>query len=104
MIISGGYNVYPREIEELLEGHSGVSEVAVVGLPDEEYGERVVAAVVRESQDLTDAELINLCRQDLAGYKRPREIVFVEELPRNALGKVQKHLVRDQLVDSEGTT
>jgi malonyl-CoA/methylmalonyl-CoA synthetase len=75
-----------------------------VGLPDEEYGERVVAAVVREGQDLTDAELINLCRQDLAGYKRPREIMFVEELPRNALGKVQKHLVRDQLVNSEEKT
>ena len=104
LIISGGYNVYPREIEELLEGHSGVSEAAVVGLPDEEYGERVVAAVVREGQDLTDAELINLCRQDLAGYKRPREIMFVEELPRNALGKVQKHLVRDQLVNSEEKT
>ncbi|HVF00945.1 MAG TPA: hypothetical protein VNA27_06345, partial [Rubrobacteraceae bacterium] len=64
-------------------------------------GERVVAAVVRKRQDLTDAELIYLCRQDLAGYKRPREIMFVKELPRNALGKVQKHLVRDQLVNSE---
>ncbi len=102
LIISGGYNVYPREIEELLEGYSGVSEVAVVGLPDEEYGERVVAAIVRDNRDLTEAEIIDFCRQDLAGYKRPREVVFVDELPRNALGKVQKHLVRDQLVDSEG--
>ncbi len=104
LIISGGYNIYPREIEELLEGYSGVSEAAVVGLPDEEYGERVVAAIVRESQDLNEAELINLCRQDLAGFKRPREVVFMEELPRNALGKVQKHLVRDQLVNSEEET
>jgi malonyl-CoA/methylmalonyl-CoA synthetase len=102
LIISGGYNVYPREIEELLEGYPGVSEVAVVGLPDEEYGERVVAAIVRDRRDLTEAEVIDFCRQDLAGYKRPRQVVFVDELPRNALGKVQKHLVRDQLVDSEG--
>ena len=102
LIISGGYNVYPREIEELLEGYSGVSEAAVVGLPDEEYGERVVAAIVRDSRDLTEAEIIGFCRQDLASYKRPREVVFVDELPRNALGKVQKHLVRDQLVDSKG--
>ena len=102
LIIFGGYNVYPREIEELLEGYAGVSEVAVVGLPDKEYGERVVAAIVRDNQDLTEAEIIGFCQEDLAGYKRPSEVAFVNELPRNALGKIQKHLVRDQLVDSEG--
>ena len=102
LIISGGYNVYPREIEELLEGCSGVAEVTVVGLPDEEYGERVTAAVVRDDPDLTEENVTDFCREDLAGYKRPREVAFVDELPRNALGKVQKHLVRDRLVEGKG--
>jgi len=104
LIISGGYNVYPREIEEVLEGHPGVTEVAVVGLPDEEFGERVTAAVVREDPELTAEMLTELCRNELAGYKKPRQVVFVDELPRNALGKVLKHEVRDRLDEpGEGT-
>ncbi|WP_207955753.1 acyl-CoA synthetase [Rubrobacter marinus] len=95
LIISGGYNVYPREVEEVLEGCPGVAEVAVVGLPDEEYGEKVAAAVVRDDPALEAEAVVHFCRGDLAGYKRPREVVFVDELPRNALGKVQKHLVRE---------
>jgi malonyl-CoA/methylmalonyl-CoA synthetase len=102
LIISGGYNVYPREVEEVLEGHPGVAEVAVVGLPDEEYGERVTAAVVRENPQLTAEEVKDFCRDDLAGYKKPREVFFVDELPRNALGKVQKHLVQEDLIESKG--
>ena len=98
LIISGGFNVYPREVEEVLEGCPGVAEVAVVGLPDEEYGERVAAAVVRDDPGLEAARVMEFCREDLAGFKRPREVVFVDRLPRNALGKVQKHLVREGLV------
>jgi malonyl-CoA/methylmalonyl-CoA synthetase len=101
LIISGGYNVYPREVEEVIEGCPGVSEVAVVGLPDPEFGERVVAAVVREDQGLTAEKVTDFCREDLASFKKPREVVFVEELPRNALGKVLKHRVRDELIEPE---
>ena len=101
MIISGGYNVYPREVEEAIEGCAGVSEVAVVGLPDREFGERVVAAVVRDDPELTAEKETNYCREDLAGYKKPREVVFVDDLPRNALGKVLKHRVKEKLSESE---
>ena len=101
LIISGGYNVYPREVEEVLEGCPGVAEVAVVGLPDEEYGEKVAAAVVRDDPGLEATKVIDFCRGDLAGFKRPREVVFLDELPRNALGKIQKHLVRDGLLKGE---
>ncbi len=101
LIISGGYNVYPREVEELLEGCPGVAEVAVVGLPDEEFGEKVTAAVVRDDEELTAEKVQDFCRDDLAGYKKPREVVFLDELPRNALGKVLKHEVREGLVEKE---
>lgn len=101
LIISGGYNVYPREVEEVLENCPGVAEVAVVGLPDEEYGEKVAAAVVRDDPGLQAATVIDFCRQDLAGFKRPHEVIFIDELPRNALGKVQKHLLRDGLLEGE---
>ena len=102
LIITGGYNVYPREVEEVIEGCPGVAEVAVVGLPDEEYGERVAAAVVRDDEGLTVEEVRDFCREDLAGYKKPREVVFVGGLPRNALGKVLKHEVRERLVERGG--
>jgi malonyl-CoA/methylmalonyl-CoA synthetase len=102
LIISGGYNVYPREVEEVLEGHPGVAEVAVVGLPDEEYGEKVTAAVVSDDPELTAEEVKDFCQDDLASYKKPREVYFVEELPRNALGKVQKHVVQESLVEPKG--
>jgi malonyl-CoA/methylmalonyl-CoA synthetase len=101
LIISGGYNVYPREVEEVIEGCPGVSEVAVVGLPDPEFGERVVAVVVAEDPGLTAEKVTNFCREDLAGFKKPREVVFVDDLPRNALGKVLKHEVREDLSESE---
>ena len=101
LIISGGYNVYPREVEEVIEGCPGVSEVAVVGLPDPEFGERVVAVVVSEDPGLTAEKVTSFCREDLAGYKKPREVVFVDDLPRNALGKVLKHRVREGLSELE---
>src|SRR5215211_3922043 len=101
LIISGGYNVYPREVEEVVEGCPGVSEAAVVGLPDPEFGERVVAAVVREDPGLTAEKVTSFCREDLAGYKKPREVEFVDDLPRNALGKVLKHKVREGLSGPE---
>jgi malonyl-CoA/methylmalonyl-CoA synthetase len=87
LIITGGFNVYPRDVEEVLRDHPGVADVAVVGVPDPEWGERVVACVV--AADTADAEqLLAWAAARLAPYKRPREVRFVDELPRNALGKV----------------
>jgi fatty-acyl-CoA synthase len=91
MIVSGGENVFPSEVENLLAGVPGVSEVAVVGVPDEEFGQRMRAFVVLvPGAFLTEDELKGQVHDNLARYKVPREIVFVEELPRNATGKVLK--------------
>jgi malonyl-CoA/methylmalonyl-CoA synthetase len=124
LIISGGYNVYPREIEEVLLQHPDVIAAAVVGLPDPDMGEQVVAVIVSRQQravgstpgpieglSATNAQiralaeaLVALCRDHLAAYKKPRRIFFVDELPRNALGKIQKHALRDHLISDSGTT
>src|SRR5215218_2283868 len=100
LIISGGYNVYPREVEEVLEGCPGVAEVAVVGLPDQEFGERVAAVVVPGDPGLSAEKIEDFCREELASYKKPRQVVFVDALPRNALGKVLKHRVREGLIEN----
>ena len=98
LIISGGYNIYPREVEDVLETHEDVAEVAVIGLPDPDMGEQVVAVVVPRADSTPDpAAIIAFCRAQLASYKKPRQIVFVSSLPRNALGKVQKHVLTAQL-------
>ena len=97
LIISGGFNVHPREFEEVLEDHPHVAEAAVVGLPDEDLGEKVVAAIVPRDPAPTAEALIAFCRSRIAGFKKPREIHFVDALPRNALGKVQKHVLRQTL-------
>jgi fatty-acyl-CoA synthase len=91
MIVSGGENVFPREVEDLLTSHDAVLEVAVVGVDDEEFGERLSAYVVRHpGRDCSAEELKELVRRNLARYKVPREVHFLEELPRNATGKVLK--------------
>ncbi|WP_050613860.1 fatty acid--CoA ligase [Bacillus testis] len=99
MIISGGENVYPREVEDVLYEHPGVLDVAVLGQPDDTWGERVVAFVVLKDHSLTEDDLETFCRQSdkLANYKRPRKYVFGDTLPRNASGKIQKFLLRTQL-------
>jgi malonyl-CoA/methylmalonyl-CoA synthetase len=101
LIISGGFNVYPREVEEVLATHPGVAEVAVLGLPDADFGEQVAAVVVpRAGAPAPEAQaLVDWCKDRLASFKKPRRVVFVDALPRNALGKVQKHLLRDRLVE-----
>ena len=95
LIITGGYNVYPKEVENILESHESVKESAVVGLPDEEFGEKVVAVVVRKegTGSLLPEALIEHCRKRLASYKCPRQIAIVAELPRNAMGKIQKNRI-----------
>jgi 2-furoate---CoA ligase len=97
MIISGGENIHPVEVEEVLARHSQVRDVAVVGLPDDKWGERVVAFVVRGNGSLTAAALDRYCLEspDLANFKRPRRIVFVEEIPKTASGKILRRLLRE---------
>jgi malonyl-CoA/methylmalonyl-CoA synthetase len=98
LIISGGYNIYPREVEDVLAEHPAVAEVAVLGAPDADLGEQVVAVIVpKEEQSPHAVEIIAFCRERLASYKKPRLVVFVDSLPRNALGKVQKHLLAERL-------
>jgi long-chain acyl-CoA synthetase len=96
LVIRGGYNVYPREIEEVLWAHPGILEAAVVGKPDERLGEEVVAVVVlHPGSELSADELIAYCRERLAAYKYPREIRFVAELPKGPSGKVLKSSLRE---------
>jgi long-chain acyl-CoA synthetase len=98
MIISGGSNIYSREIEEVLLRHPGVLEVAVVGRPHRDWGEEVVACVVpRPEATVTAEDLDHLCLETIARYKRPRAYVFVESLPKNNYGKVLKTVLRRQL-------
>jgi len=95
MIVSGGENIYPREIEEVLLAHPEVADAAVVGEPDRLWGESVKAVVVRKGTCLCEEDVIRYCREHLASYKKPRRVVFVETIPRNASGKVLKRLLRD---------
>jgi malonyl-CoA/methylmalonyl-CoA synthetase len=95
LIISGGFNVYPKEVENVLESHDAVKESAVVGLPDEEFGEKVAAVVVLKDDRASVAPRVldAHCRDRLASYKCPREIAVVPELPRNAMGKILKNQI-----------
>ena len=96
LVIRGGYNVYPREIEEVLYAHPSILEAAVIGKPDERLGEEVVAVVaLREGASLTAEEIIAYCRERLAAYKYPREIRFMAELPKGPSGKILKAALRD---------
>ncbi|HKW71675.1 MAG TPA: AMP-binding protein [Candidatus Dormibacteraeota bacterium] len=96
MIISGGVNIYPAEIEAALHAHPGVMDVAVIGVPDDEFGESVKAIVqLRPSTNVTAGELIAFCGERLAGYKKPRSVDFVDELPRDAAGKLLKRKLRE---------
>lgn len=100
VIITGGENVYPSEVEAIIGSHPGVSDVAVIGLADDKWGERVTAAVVRrDGAGLDEAALSDWCRDKLAGYKRPRSITFItpDQMPRNATGKILHRLLREQL-------
>jgi acyl-CoA synthetase (AMP-forming)/AMP-acid ligase II len=93
MIISGGANIYPREIEEVLLRHPAVAECSVVGRPHAEWGEEVVAFIVKKSP-VSGAELDHLCLENIARFKRPRDYRFVDALPKNNYGKVLKTELR----------
>ena len=90
VIISGGINVYPAEVENVLSAHPGIAELAVIGTPSETFGETVTAAIVRRDPDMTAADVQHFCRGKLADFKIPKIVVFVETLPRTASGKVIK--------------
>jgi malonyl-CoA/methylmalonyl-CoA synthetase len=97
LIISGGYNVYPPEVELVLAGHPAVQASAVIGCPDEEWGEMVTAIIIPHPQSpVTQDEIIAHCKTYLVNYKVPRRVLFVEDLPRNSLGKVRKAQLRQE--------
>ncbi|WP_119068398.1 AMP-binding protein [Rubrobacter indicoceani] len=103
MIIRGGENVYPREIEEFLYTHPKISDVQAYGVPDEKYGEQVAAAVrVRSGESLTADEIRTFCDGEIARYKIPRYIDFVEDYPMTASGKIQKYKLRDSAIEKFG--
>ncbi|MEH6994414.1 long-chain-fatty-acid--CoA ligase [Neobacillus drentensis] len=102
LIIRGGFNVYPRDVEEILNTHETVSEVAVIGIPDEKMGEELVACVVvKPEQVVCEEELIRFCQEHLAKNKTPRRIVFLETLPRNGVGKILKTHLRNTVAEQE---
>lgn len=104
LIITGGYNVYPKEVENILESHDAVKEAAAVGLPDEEFGEKVVAVVVLKQGkgSLPPETLVEHCKRRLASYKCPKQIAIVAELPRNAMGKIQKQRIPRMVMGEKG--
>jgi len=90
LIISGGYNIYPREIEEVIHGYPGVNEVAVIGVPDPAKGEIPKAFItIKEGFEIRETDLLEYCKKNLAAYKIPK-ILFMEELPKNPTGKIMK--------------
>jgi acyl-CoA synthetase (AMP-forming)/AMP-acid ligase II len=94
MIVSGGENVFPAEVEDLLMGHADVADVAVFGVEDEKFGQRLKAVIVKKG-DLTEKQVQDYVKKNLAGYKSPRDVVFVDELPRTSTGKVLKRELQD---------
>ncbi|MCK5916272.1 MAG: AMP-binding protein, partial [Deltaproteobacteria bacterium] len=99
MIITGGENVYPAEVENVLYRHSQVSQAAVIALPDEKWGEAVTAVVqLKPEAQVNEAELRAFCKKEIASYKVPRRVIFIPEMPRSASGKILKYKLREQLV------
>jgi len=97
VIISGGVNIYPREVEEVLNLHHGVKETCVIGVPDEKWGENVVAYVVPNGkEEVTEEQLIALCKDNLASFKKPKEIHIVSELPKSSYGKILKRELKQR--------
>jgi len=101
MVITGGENVYTREVEHVLHQHPGISAAAVVGIPDAKYGEALLAAIVPGRETPDAAEIIEFCRKHLGGYKIPRKFMFVDILPRSSLGKVRKGELREAYLETK---
>ena len=98
MIITGGENVYPAELENVLYKHPEVAQAAAIGLPDKKWGEVVTAVIVkRNGRGMTEDEIKTFCRKEVAGFKVPKRVYFVDELPISASGKILKYKLRDEL-------
>ena len=105
MVIRGGENIYPREIEEFLYSHPHIQDVQVIGVPDEKYGEELCAWVkVREGQVITADDVRAFCKGQIAHYKVPRHIRFVDEFPMTITGKIQKYIMRQQTIEALALT
>ena len=103
MVIRGGENIYPREIEEYLYPHSKISDAQVIGVPDSRYGEELcVWIIIRSGETLTEDEVRDFCKGQIAHYKIPRYIKFVEDFPMTITGKVQKFAMRDAMIQELG--
>lgn len=100
LIIVGGYNVYPREVEEVLYNHPQIIEAAVIGVPDPEMGEAVSCYVVKNDPALTEDAVKEYCKKHLAKYKLPSHIEFLEELPKNTTGKILRRALKEQVLQS----
>jgi acyl-CoA synthetase (AMP-forming)/AMP-acid ligase II len=97
MIISGGENVYPAEVERVLYTHPKIREASVIGVPDEKWGESVKAVVaLKEGASANAEEIMDYCTGKLAGYKKPRSVDFIDELPKNAMGKILRRVLREK--------
>ena len=103
MIISGGFNIYPSEVESALHTHPAVFEAAAVAVPDEQWGESVKAVVVlRPGMQATREEIIEHCKSRLASFKKPKSVDFVSELPKNPYGKVVRRVLRERYWEGQG--
>jgi acyl-CoA synthetase (AMP-forming)/AMP-acid ligase II len=101
MIITGGENVYPSEVEEVVGAHECVFDCAVIGMPDDKWGEKVVAVVIPKEMhrdEITDEMIMACCKDQMAGYKRPKEIIFIteDEMPRTPTGKILHRKLKDK--------
>jgi acyl-CoA synthetase (AMP-forming)/AMP-acid ligase II len=97
MIISGGENIYPKEVEEILYKHPKIIEVAVFGLPDEIWGQKVCAAIVlKPGEQLSSEEVIEFCQENIASFKKPKVVYFVETLPKSPIGKILRSVLKKQ--------
>jgi long-chain acyl-CoA synthetase len=96
MILVSGFNVYPNEVEGVVASHPGVLECAVVGVPDDNSGEAVKLFVVKKDPALTEKELMEFCKEQLTGYKKPRYIEFRADLPKTNVGKILRRELRDE--------
>ena len=102
LVITGGFNVSPSEVEDMLRNYDGVQDVAIVGIPDARDGEHVVAAIVPKPGATIDTDALRAwAKQQLAAYKVPRRVVLIDELPKSMIGKVLRKKVRDSIIESE---
>ena len=100
MIIRGGENIYPKEIEDFIYTNPKVKDVQVIGVPDKQYGEEIMACVIKKDDSLTEEELREYIKANLAKHKVPRYITFVDSFPMNAAGKILKYKMREEAVES----